>query len=113
MTVASMAVRDGTDFEFHAHMFRRVAAQHVVAYFARREFLLEARGQPVQDAGVEFLPDQRQQIFAQAGADPLVLLVGDVGLPALAGHDHRIDRVALVHIQFGVLRSGEEQAAHQ
>ena len=100
-------------FELDAHMFRRVAAQHVVAYFARGEFLLEAHGQPVQDSRVQLLPDQRQQIFAQARAEPLVLLIGDVGLPALAGDDHRIDRVALVHIQFGVLRSGEEEVAHQ
>ena len=93
-------------------MIRRIAAQHVVAHLACREFLLEARRQPVQNAGVQLLPDQRQQILAQAGTEPVVLLIGHVGLPALSSHDHRIHRVALIDIQIGVLRSGEEQVAH-
>ena len=53
-------------FEFHPHVVGSLAAQHVVAHLARVEFLLEARGQAVQHAGIQLLPDQRRQVLAQA-----------------------------------------------
>jgi len=59
------------------------------------------------------LPDQCRQIAPQACTEPVALLIGHIGGPALSGHKDRIDRVAFIHVEVGILVSGEEQAAQQ
>ena len=101
--------------ENHLHVLGALAAQHVVLDGARVKFLADAPRHIFEHGGIQLFADQRRRILAQTGAELAVLVaIGDqVGAPPFRRDHHRLHRVARIDVEFGVLRSGGEQAAQK